>query len=614
MPIAPENIAKLIKQARLKKIDSWLQDYYKRIARDLQVHTKGQLFAKIDTLFPNEHPDSKAHCIATYEPITKSSIWKGINNLSRIFSNSSFSFTVSEELNNWLQEYKHDGQNLLNYFLELWLHKAIAEDPNGLFVVYPPEWAEERQMCPVQFVRSELIRAYGQLEDGTRFVAFASEHDSEVTYDVETVTHHREVYYDEEIEGLNARSLTRTTYNQRLEIQVVKEVVHVVTTDGILIYEEGNRDELTYTLLDFPEKMSAMPVFPAGGNLLDRAKVPIYESFVGSFVPFGNLALLQHRNHRAVDLQFSYPRMAELQTPCDQCQGGRVKVKKSTAYPDGTRKCTNCKGSGWVTTQSPYKAYTRKYDPNDEGENKHLNVPPIEFFAPDVAIVTYSKDAWRDYLKMAEEAIFIMQKVYTGQVQSEESKKVDLDDMHAWLLNISRTYYGTNLRALLQALEDYMVRDPMTVTVEKPYSFAILTEEEAFLALTEILASEAPVFVKANRVEEFVNKFVSKSSPIVRALAILKQYDTLLFYNTEEISTFKGANTITAPMWTKHILGYPLLVQLYMEDPTLFEQEDAAVIAKLDAKLKEMAVPEPGADFRTAIRTQLQTLNNTPAA
>lgn len=611
MPIAPDNIPRLIKQARLKKIEGWLLDYYKRIARDLQVHTKGQLFAKVDTLFPNEHPSSKAHCIATYEPITKSSIWKAINNLSRIFSNSSFTFTVSEQLNDWLQDYRHDGMGLLGYFLETWLHKAIAEDPNGLFVVYPPEWATERNMCPVQFVRSELIKAYGQLEDGTQFVAFTSEHDSEVRYDQETVSHHRELFYDEQVEGLNARTLTRTTYNQRLEVKVIKDVVHIVTPDGILIYEEGKNDsnEIDYTLLDFPEAMTDMPVFVGGGTMLDKADVPIYESFVGAFVPFGNLALLQHRSHRAVDLQFSYPRMSELQTPCDQCNGGKVKVRKSTTYPDGVRECTVCKGSGWVTTQSPYKVYTRKYDPNDEGENKHLEVKPVEFYSPDVALVTYSKDAWRDYLKMAEEAVFVMQKVYTGQVQSEESKKVDLDDMFAWLLNISRTYYN-NLRALLQALENYLVRDPMQVTVEKPYSFAILTEEEAFFALTQILGSDAPVFVKANRVEEFVNKFVSKSSPIVRALGILKQYDPLLFYNTEEIATFKANNTITVPMWTKHVLGYPLLIQLYQEDATLFEQEDAAVITKLDAKLSEMAIPAPGDDFRNNIRRTL----NTPAA
>jgi hypothetical protein len=614
MPIATESIPVLIKTAREQKIESWKVDYYRRIAKDLQVHTKGQLFTKVDTLFPNESPDSKAHCIATYEPITKSSIWKGINNLSRIFSNSSFSFDVGEDLSQWLQDYQHDGMGLLNYFLEMWLHKAIAEDPNGLFVVYPPDYAEENDICPIQFVRSELIRATGKLADGTQFVAFVSEHDSVVKYTMEHVCTKREVFYDDTIDRMNARTLTETTYNKRLEIKVQKGVVHLFTADGFLVYdEEQPNGEVKYTLHDFPETMSAIPIFPGGGNIADKADVPLYESFVHPFVPFGNLALLQHRNHRAVDLQFSYPRMSELQTPCDKCQGGKIKGRKTTANPTGLKNCTTCNGTGWTTVQSPYKVYSRKYDPTDEGENKHLQVKPVEFYAPDVGVINYSKDAWRDYLKMAEEAVFIMQKVYTGQVQSKESKEIDLDDMHAWLLNISRTYYG-NTRHLLQALEEYMSASPVTVSVEKPYSFAILTEEMAFVVLTDILASDAPVYVKANRVEDFVHKFVSKNSPIVRALAILKQYDTLLFYNTKEIQTFKAAGTITQEMWTNHILAYPVLVQLFNVDPTLFDQTDAVIITKLDAQIKAMNIPAPGSTFRSAIQQQLQQPITTPAA
>jgi hypothetical protein len=611
MPIPAEQIPVLIKQARERKIEQWKLDYFNRIARDLQVHTKGQLFTKVDTLFPHEHPDSKAHCIATYEPITKSSIWKGINNLSRIFSNSSFSFQVGEELSKWLNDYQHEGQTLLGYFLETWLHKAIAEDPNGLFVVYPPDYAEQHDMCPVQFVRSELIRAMGTAPDGTQFVAFASEKDSTVQYNMQHVCTKREVFYDDEVKKLNARTHTETTYNQRLEIKVVKEVVHLFTAEGFLVYEpDQGRGEISYTAIDFAERLSAIPVFFGGGNISDRAETPLYESFVGPFIPFGNLALLQHRNHRAVDLQFSYPRMSEIETPCDKCQGGKVKGRKTATNPTGLVLCKDCRGTGWTTVQSPYKTYRRRYDPNDDGENKHLQVAPVEFYAPDVAIISYSKDAWRDYLKMAEEAIFIMQKVYTGQVQSAESKEVDLDDLYAWLLTISRMYYN-NLRTLLQALEDYTSNSPVTVSVEKPYSFAILTEEEAFVALTNILASDAPVFVKANRVEDFINKFISKSSPIVRALAILKQYDPLLFYNTTEIQTFKAGGTITQEMWTNHVLGYPVLIQLYQTDPTLFDQDDSTIIVRLNEQIATFKIPATGANFQSAIRNQLNTI---PAA
>lgn len=607
MPIVKSDIPGLVKSSETRPLQKWKVEYFEKVAIALQVHTKGQLFSKVDTLFPNEHPDSKAHCIATYEPITKGSIWKGINNLLRIFSSSSFSIDVGDELHEWLEEYEYGGHNLLNYFLETWVHRAVAEDPNGLFVVYPPDYALERGICPVQWVRSELIKS--QPKDGSS-ISFVSELDSEVEYQYEQHASKREIYEDPSVDGnLNAKTCTVTTYNQRLKVKVVKEVVHLFTKDGFLIYRQGDGGATRFdiTIINFAEPLSAIPVFPGGGPIADKADQALFESFVQNYVPFGNLSLLQHRNHRAVDLQFSYPRLSELQVPCDHkgCNGGKVKCRKSNAFPDGFMNCPRCKGGGFVTAQSPYKVYTPRYDPNDANDNKHLNVDPVKFYSPDVGIINYSKDAWKDYLKMAEMAIFIMQKKDTGNTETVEAKERDLDEMYAWLNSVSKVFYN-NLRQLLQALEEYISRDPVNVSVERPYSYAILTEGEAFLFLNTILVSNAPIFIKANRVEEFVNKFVSRDNPVVRALTILKQYDALLFYSTNEVQTFKSANTITQEMWTKHILAYPVMIKLYLQDKTIFDLEDNAIMEKLDAEIATFNVPATGSNFRQNVLAALQ--------
>lgn len=603
MPIDQTKLPDLIKQSETKRLENWKRDYFEKITKALQVHTKGQLFTKVDTLFPNEHPDSKAHCLATYEPITKSSIWKGINNILRIFSSSSFSISVGDQLEKWLAEYEHDGHNLLNYFLQEWVQKAVAEDPNGLFVVYPPDWAADRGICPVQWVRSELIKA--RSADG-KMVSFVSEFDSEVEYFYETLTTKRAVYYDDTVDAMNARSWTETTYNERLRVKVVTETVHMFTQDGFVIYRKQNAKTYETTVVDFQAPLSQMPVFPGGGFVADKADQPLFESFVQAFVPFGNLSLLQHRNHRAVDLQFSYPRMMELQVPCDHqgCAAGKVKCKKSNAYPEGMMPCPSCKGRAFVTVQSPYKVYTPRYDPNDANENKHLQTDPVKFFSPDVGIINYSKDAWKDYLKMAETAIFVTQKVYTGQVQSAESKEIDLDDLYAWLLNVSKVFYN-NVRQMLQSLEEYISRNPATVSVERPYSFAILTEGEAFLALNGILSSNAPVFIKGNQVDNFVSKFVSRDSPVIRALAILKQYDPLLFYSIDQIQTFKGSNVVTQEMYTRHVLAYPVLLKLYMQDKNFLDQDDATIVAQLDKEIAAFKIPAAGETFRQNILKQV---------
>lgn len=601
MPIQRDLIPALIKASEIKKLENWKRDYFEKVAKALQVHTKGQLFAKVDTLFPNEHPDSKAHCLATYEPITKASIWKGINNLLRIFSSSSFSINVGDDLQEWLETYEHDGHNLLNYFLQEWVHKAVAEDPNGLFVIYPPDYAEERGMCPVQWVRSDMIKS--RTKDA---ISFVSEVDSEVSYFYENVTTHREVFYDPSVSGMNARTWTETTYNERLKVKVVKEVVHLFTREGFIIYKKNGTRSFETETIDFTDPLTQLPVFAGGGPVADKADQLLYESFVQPFVPFGNLALIQHRNHRAVDLQFSYPRMSELQVPCDHqgCSAGKVKCHKSQDYPTGFMPCPTCKGKAFVTVQSPYKVYNPRYDPNDSNENKHLNVDPVKFYSPDVGIIGYSKGAWKDYLKQAEEAIFITVKKETGSPQSVESKDRDLDDLYAWLLNVSKVFYN-NLRLVLQCLEDYMSRNPMSVSVERPFSFAILTEAEAFIALNSILMSNAPVFIKGNQVENFVNKFVSKDSPVIRALAVLKQYDPLLFYSTGDVSTFKGSNAISQEMYTKHVLAYPILLKLYMQDKSILHQADQAIMDQLDKEIDAFGIAAAGANFRQSIIDKL---------
>lgn len=596
MPIQSDSIELLIKTTEKKQLDNWKKDYFKRIAEALQVHTKGQLFSKVDTLFPNEHPDSKAHCIATYEPITKSSIWKGINNILRIFSSSSFSINVGEELQKFLEEYEFNGYSILNFFLQEWVHKAIAEDPNGLFVIYPPDYAAELKICPVQWVRSDLIKHISQ-----DAVSFISESQSEVEYDYETTSTHRHVYYDETIDALNARTYTQTTYNSRLAVKVKKEVVHLFTREGLIVYKKNGKIFET-TIIQFPDQLTQVPVFSGGGMIADRADQALFESFVQPFVPFGNLALIQHRNHRAVDLTFSYPRMSEIQIPCDHkgCSKGIVKCTKSETYPDGYMPCPTCKGKSWVTVQSPYKIYQPRYDPNDTNDNAHLKVDPVKFYSPDVGIINYSKDAWKDYLKIAEQSIFIQYKRETGNVESVEAKDRDLDELYAWLLGVSKVFYN-NLRMTLQCLEDYLSRSPMPVSVEQPYSFAILTEGEAFVALNNILMSNAPIFVKANRVENFVNKFVSKDSPVNRALEVLKQYDPLLFYSNSEVSSFKAQNGVSPELLIKHIYGYPTFLKLYTQDKAIVDKTDEQIIALMDKEIKALNITQPAENFRANI-------------
>lgn len=574
MPSETE-IVELLKTAYASRLPAWKMDYMKGICKNLQVHTKGLLFSKVDTLFPNEHPDSKAHCINTYEPITKGSIWKSINNIIRIFSNSSFTVSASDSTLEFINGDRFNGKNLFSFFLDEWTKSAIATDPNAMCAVYPPAYINEVGGDIVRFIRNEHIRMIEK-----DMVVFVSEEESEKTYSVQDTVIKREVFYDDEIKQVNARSLIEKTYNQQLVVNIAKPVFHLFTKEYFIRFSVIGGDLFDYEIYNFKKPLDLIPAFNLTGvNLM----LDINESFVSPFIPFGNLALLQHRNHRAVDLMFSYPRMSEIQTPCDNlnCSDGTSHDEKGNETT-----CSRCKGSGFVTVQSPYKVYQKKIDTgltDPETIKQLLASAPVDFHTPDVAILNYSKESWKGYLSMAEEAVFIQQKQKTGNVESGKAKEIDKEGEYAWVQNISKAF-NSDLTKVIQSIEDYN-GGRTTVSIEQPISFAVVTETEAFEALDIIISSEAPVFIKAQQVENFVNKFVSKSSPIVKALKILKTVDPLLFYSNKDVQIFKSNNAVSTEAWTTHIFAYPELMKLYEADKTLFEKEESVIVKALLAAI-----------------------------
>lgn len=563
-------IAELVKLLD-SKMPEWWTNYAQQLAYNLQVHTKGLLFDKITGLYPNEHPESQKHCIESYESITKGSIWKAINNIVRVFNNSSYNIQISEKTKNIIEEYQTDEGSLLSQFLEDWIKNAIAEDPNGICVIYPLEYTED-------LYRYVSYKDIIKISDDV--LVFISEEESEYKVEMIDREYNREVFTDYEYakDGQpNVRHKIVRTFNQRLEKKYINRVFHVFTKTHFVKFfkTDAGDSEFQYEFYKHPVELTSLPYFENGGNEIEN---DLYESFVQPFIPFGNLALIAHRNQRAVELMFYYPRMSEVQQECDVCKGtGKYK------YETETETCRTCKGSKFVTIQSPYKVYRKVHDSFDT-DNKVFSTPSVEFYSPDTGILMLVQKQWLGYLEQAEEAVFIQQRQDTGDVQAAKSKQLDQEGLFAWLSNISKVLFN-NIEMFLQNLENYANASPIKVSVERPYSFAILTESEAFEALTLILASNASIILKANQVDNFINKFVSESSPVKRTLRILKMYDLLLYYSNDEINNLKGQGTVDNNMIIKHALAYPVLIQMYEMDNSIFDLDDEKIIVKLEAEV-----------------------------
>lgn len=588
--LSEEILKPLVKDIQEAKMPEWWIKYASQLAYNLQVHTKGLMFDKITGLYPNEHPDSQNHCIKSFESITKSRIWEAINNVIRVFNNSSYNIQISDKTRELIEEYQNNEGSLFSQFLEDWIKNAVATDPNGICVVYNPEYTDD-------FYRyvsyNDLIKVSEEV------LIFKSEVESEIKYEFIDQLYDKETFIDYEYikEGIpNMRTNVVKTFNQRLEKKYIKTVYHVFTkTHFIRFYKEKEDDkEFKYDFFKHPKELTTLPYFENGGVECEK---DLYESFVQPFIPFGNLALMAHRNHRAVDLMFSYPRMSEVQQPCDECHGkGICSYTGNDGHTITGETCRTCRGSKFITPQSPYKVY-RKVQDSFDTDGKVFSTPSVEFYSPDPAILDYSKKEWKDYLDDAGEAVYVQRRAETGHVESSDAKEKDREGLYAWLANISKVLFG-NLELFLQYLENYVNASPIKVSIERPYSFAILTEDEAFEALSKILSSNAPVPVKANQIDSFINKFISESSPVKRAIQILKKYDLLWIYSDSAIAGLKGQGSVSAKMVQQHTLAYPVLIQMYELDKTLFDLEDDQIIIKLSAEVDKYDLTT---DLKTAV-------------
>lgn len=577
-------ITELVKLIQESKMPEWWTNYAAQLAYNLQVHTKGLMFDKVTGLYPNEHPDSQKHCINSYESITKGSIWKAINNIIRVFNNSSYNIQISEKTRRIIEEYQDSEGSLFSQFLEDWIKNAVATDPNGICVVYPLEYTDDLYRY-VSY--KDIIKVTDDV------LIFTSESESAKKHEFKDVEYTREMFIDYEYDKNgqpNFRNLPIRTFNRRLEVKYTNEVFHVFTkTHFIRFYKDDPGDkEFKYDFYKHPKELPTLPYFENGGVEVEK---DLYESFVQPFIPFGNLALMSHRNQRAVDLMFAYPKMSEVQQPCDDCNG-----KGQTTCTTGWETCKSCKGSKYVTIQSPYKIYRKVADSFDV-DGKVFQTPSVEYYSPDSAILDNVSKQWRTYLEQAEESVFVVQRQDTGQVQAAKSKQLDQEGLFAWLSNISKVLFN-NLEMFLQYLENYVNASPIKVSVERPYSFAILTESEAFETMTLLLTSNAPVLLKASQIDNFINKFISESSPVKRALHILKKYDLLLYYSNDDVVSLKGQGTVSAKMVQQHALAYPVLIQMYEMDKTLFDLEDEQIIVKLGVEVDKYDLTK---DLKTSL-------------
>jgi hypothetical protein len=549
MIYSEENIRELVEMVNSGALKSSAPyNHWAVLKKDLQVHTQGKLFEKVITVYENEDVNATKFVLNTYEPVTKGSIWKGIDNVGRIFKNTGFDISASEQTMEFINESEYKDKIIDNF-----VKKSIATDPNTFAVPYfdNGEWK-------IEFIESEQVHVIND----------------------ESIVYIDDEKSDYEIRKKHTKALGKLNTDANLLLEqhekhyLKKSFVFVSETQYITI--EFSENKAQTNIITLPKKIK--PYIATGVNeQLDN----VFESPVQGFIPFGNKALLQHRTAVSVENLFGYPRMSEIELPCDACHSGMVKCDITDECKTGEETCKKCHGTGALSLQSVFKIYKRKLS----AENPELNIDidPVKFHTPDIGILDYVSKAWQSSLQLAEDAIYIQQRIETGNIESAKSREKQLEQMYSWLDRISAQFY----KSAEQILTNYSLLNGYgEVIVQKPISFAIMNELESFEYLNTIVSSDSPIFIKTTHIENFLKKYISSSNPIIRVVRILKKVDIFCFYTSDDLQKLSNSGIIDDKEWRIHAYAFPLLSQMYAIDGSLFQLEDDQIIVMLNKELE----------------------------
>ncbi len=528
-------------------------NYWALLKKELQVHTKGKLYEKVVSVYSNEDPHATKFVINTYEPITRSSIWKGIDNISRIFKYTGFNKNTSDaETLYFLQE-----SGIENRIIENFINKTTAEDPNTVAIPYFKDGS-----WTMEFLSSDLI-------DGI-------EEDSIIVLDpfknkYQTKTEVKLDKHDQRNELNKNNELLKTIVKEYER----KHFIYITKTQYIEI-ELQSKKAITNII---PFEKEVKPYIFTGVNQLSNY---VFESPVQQFVPFGNIALLKHRMARCVENLFGYPRMSEIELPCDNCTDGQMRCDDLDECPTGIKECTKCHGTGSLSLQSIFKIYKRKL--SAEHPELNVNIDPVQFHTPDVAILQHISKDWEYSLKMGEDSIYVPQVVETGNVQSAKSREKILEQMYSWLDRISKQFY-TSAEDIMNNL--CILNGHSNITIEKPISFAIMSELESFEYLNMIVNSESPIFIKTTHIDNFLKKYISSSNPVIRLVELLKKIDMFCFYSNKDLKDLSNNGIIEDKDWKVHAYAYPILSKMVTLNSELLQKTDEELIKLVDAELSK---------------------------
>lgn len=525
---------------------------WEKVMDTMFVHTRGKSPGRILTdRRPNEDPEVQRYRLSIYEPITKGSMNRAIDKLYRMFIGANFSIQVSEELSNYLNNYKFDNQYFYS-FIQKYVVRRMIEDPNGYLIWIPSGPGLIDPTIKVD-IKAELI-----FSDEIKYVS-----DEMITWESE----------EEKSEVIvNGKKVLRG------------EVYYTMTENAFYKHVQygAAQDKKFELFLIYEHNMGELPAIVLGGDLTDEE---YFDSYFSPFVPFANEAIRQYSDWQGVMTTSAFPYREEIAENCDApgCRGGAVfNEEEQEHYP-----CRVCKGTGRVITRSPFGVFMRERNSNALDANALSDAPMIRFTSPAVDIIQYSGEAWQLLLKKAEESLYLN---FIEEAQSGAAKLVDREDGYMSLTKISNNVFDELIYKSLWFMERYRnVSTPVKPIIIKPVSFSMRTEEALIQEINQLSDKNAPVAFLVETTKDLAKKRFSGNKSISRLVEVLVSYDPIYHVTTKDKQMLLASGTIKKDDIVKSLFAYKTLTGiLSVNGPEYLEKNLVEIFADLDAAMQPL--------------------------
>lgn len=564
MELSKSEFEQIIKQyfrsTRTDKNEAWA-----RVYTEMSVHINGVIPERlIRSRRPKEDEERYTYRVANYEPITKGVIRESINSLFRIFNESNYDIKASREVETFINKPIFNSMKLMSWIQSQGIFDMIL-DPNAIIAVTPTGKGITDPFVKIE-PRTELVCSYNIREYTDELVIYLSKDKSLVQY-----------YNNLVSDGSVYVCMTKTHVYRLIQV--------------------GKKSDLDYQLdYAYAHNMGYVPCLTLGGEY--NSELGVYESFFSSFLPFANEAIRQYSDWQGTMVTTAYPHkiVDPIECSAEGCINGYL-------YGDKSHKCNSCKGTGLVAPSSPYGVYVRPAINEALGDKMNTR-PPIEFIAPDTAIIKLMQEAWEALLNKAMETIHLDP---GGEGQSGNAKAIDREREYAMILKISNNIFDNIVYRLLWFFEQYInpqkPQDPMVI---KPSGFQLKTEGDLASELVRLKGSGTSVHVIREIYKEFIKRRYAGNTCIYNYHLFLLEYDVLYPYSIQEKLSMFASGVITKETVVKSIYSSTLLDRVLRTENSEYEvppitPEYFKTLAKLVDKQFEELYVEMEREFNIAI-------------